>query len=120
MSFFSQPSSGSSYPRSCRRRPPFVSAPRPGAPFDGMVCPCVQGDRGCDVTTDVGDVLVPTYQYVGWGGWGGWRLTTANHGRLLPRTMTSTERPATITSTIVVITQAPATALAHHPTRAPP
>ena len=31
--------------------------------FHGMTCPCIEGTRGCETSTAVGDVLVPSYQY---------------------------------------------------------
>ena len=30
--------------------------------FHGITCPCTEGTRGCETSTDVGDVLKPTYQ----------------------------------------------------------
>ena len=58
--------------------------------------------------------LSRNFLYVGVGWRGG--LTTANHGRWLPPTTTSTMRPAAITSTIVAVSSAPATVLASRPT----
>ena len=30
--------------------------------FHGITCPCIEGTRGCETSTDVGDVLKPAYQ----------------------------------------------------------
>ena len=30
--------------------------------FHGITCPCKEGTRGCETSTDVGDVLKPAYQ----------------------------------------------------------